>query len=151
MLAIREVTVIYLERLPYAKLRPFVQVLWYARDGHLTPRRERVLPTGCVQVILNLSRGFLLDCPQGSADRRMPPSLVEEVGLSPKAWCRVQRFQQAVRLLHAGADLRWAELALECGYYDQSHFANEFRAFSGVDATTYSAGRTRWANHITVD
>jgi len=44
----------------------------------------------------------------------------------------------------------WVELALDCGFYDQSHFANEFKAFSGVDATTYSAGRTLWANHIAV-
>jgi AraC-like DNA-binding protein len=28
--------------------------------------------------------------------------------------------------------VRWSELALACGYYDQSHFINEFRAFSGV-------------------
>ena len=42
-------------------------------------------------------------------------------------------------------------LALDCGYYDQSHFANEFRAFSGVDATTYFARRTLWANHIAAD
>jgi len=25
-----------------------------------------------------------------------------------------------------------ADLALECGYYDQSHFINEFRSFSGL-------------------
>jgi AraC-like DNA-binding protein len=54
-----------------------------------------------------------------------------------------------VHQLHAGRHIRWAELALDCGYYDQSHFANEFRAFSGIDATTYSALRGGpWANHI---
>jgi AraC-like DNA-binding protein len=53
-----------------------------------------------------------------------------------------------VRQLYSGAEVPWAELALDCGYYDQSHFANEFRAFSGIDATTYSSSRTRWANHI---
>ena len=72
----------------------------------------------------------------------------QEVGLTPKVWCRVQRFQQAVQQLHTGVDVRWAELAQDCGYYDQSHFANEFRAFSGIDATSYSARRTRWPNHI---
>jgi AraC-like DNA-binding protein len=45
----------------------------------------------------------------------------------------------------------WAELALDCGYYDQSHFANEFRAFSGIDATSYCARRTQWANHVPVE
>jgi len=28
--------------------------------------------------------------------------------------------------------MRWADLALGCGYYDQSHFINEFRSFSGL-------------------
>jgi AraC-like DNA-binding protein len=28
--------------------------------------------------------------------------------------------------------IRWADLALDCGYYDQSHFINEFRSFSGL-------------------
>jgi len=87
----------------------------------------------------------------GWSERRFSQVFREEVGLTPKVWCRVQRFQQAVKRLHAGGDVRWAELALECGFYDQSHFANEFRAFSGVDATTYSARRSPWANHIRVD
>lgn len=72
----------------------------------------------------------------------------EQVGIAPKAWCRIQRFQQAVQQLHQGAEVGWAELSLDCGYYDQSHFANEFRAFSGVDASTYTAGRRPWANHL---
>jgi AraC-like DNA-binding protein len=84
----------------------------------------------------------------GLSERRFSQVFREEVGLTPKVWCRIQRFQRAVRTLHAGADVRWAELALDCGFYDQSHFANEFRAFSGVDATTYSANRTRWINHM---
>jgi AraC-like DNA-binding protein len=84
----------------------------------------------------------------GWSERRFSQVFREEVGLSPKTWCRLQRFQRAVFQLHAGVDVPWAEMALECGFYDQSHFANEFRAFSGVDATTYSAQRTLWANHI---
>jgi AraC-like DNA-binding protein len=87
----------------------------------------------------------------GWSERRFSQVFREAVGLTPKVWCRIQRFQRAVHQLHAGADIRWAELALDCGYYDQSHFANEFRAFSGVDATTYSANRTRWANHIAAE
>jgi AraC-like DNA-binding protein len=85
----------------------------------------------------------------GWSERRLCQLFREQVGLTPKVWCRIQRFQRAVRLLYRGADVPWPELALDCGYYDQSHFANEFRAFSGIDITTYSAaGRTLWANHV---
>jgi AraC-like DNA-binding protein len=88
----------------------------------------------------------------GWSERRFSQVFREQVGLSPKVWCRVQRFQRAVQRLHAGAEVRWTELALDCGFYDQAHFANEFRAFSGIDPTTYSSLRaTPWANHVPVE
>jgi AraC-like DNA-binding protein len=274
--------VLYLEHRPSPPLRRFIRALWYTRATHAGHARERILPTGCVQLVMNLARDFLLDCPEGHPEQKGAPSAIvgarsvyeivntsdmadligivfepggfptfaseaadlfsnrnidledvwgtsarslrddlreirepqaklcffegflfdrfatrlllpapirqsvvafaldrfaraplissvrdvaqrtgwserrfsqifrEEVGLSPKVWCRIQRFQRAVQQLHAGRDVPWPELALDCGYYDQSHFANEFRAFSGVDATTYSAHRTIWANHIPV-
>lgn len=266
----------YLERPPIAEpLRPFVKALWHSRSSGLAPRRERILPDGCVQVILNLARDFIWDyaqpgpprpishslivgprsvydivdtsdmadlagiaflpagfaaftagCPMDCFSNRSVPALDlwgpresallrerlleapdaesklrvleqfllarltttgsslhplvgfalrhltgaasvretatqtgwseryfsqlfrRQVGLSPKAWCRVRRFQRAVRQLHAGVEVPWAELAIDCGYYDQSHFSNEFRAFSGIDPTSYRAGRTIWANHV---
>jgi len=272
--------VLYLERIPAAPLNQFVQAFWYSQMPAVEHSHERILPTGCTEIILNLGRDCLQDCHEGAPDRSIDPALVmggrsnyeiiatrdlasligisfkaggfaafagdavdrfsnlsipldaawgaasltlrsrlretddirtrfsiielflferlaacaspraaarrrlaefalssfasapalstvravarstglserrfsqifrEEVGHSPKVWCRIRRFQRAVRMLHSGADIPWAELALDCGFYDQSHFANEFRAFSGVDATTYSANRTRWANHI---
>jgi len=273
---------IYLERIPAAPLSQFVRVIWYASTDQVAHGQERVLPNGCVQVILSLARDFLLDCPESEPVRMTSPALIvgarsvyeiidrsdfaciigiifepggfsrfaadavdqfsnrnvalediwgpgaqrlrdrlreiaapvdcmrcieeflrnrllslamprsatrhaavdfalgafrrapalstvrevarstgwserrfsqvfrEEVGLSPKVWCRIQRFQRVVRQLHTGAELAWSELALDCGFYDQSHFANEFKAFSGIDATTYAARRTQWANHISV-
>jgi AraC-like DNA-binding protein len=87
----------------------------------------------------------------GLSERRFSQIFREDVGLTPKVWCRIQRFQRTVRLLHSGVDIPWSELALDCGFYDQSHFANEFRAFSGIDATSYSALRTQWANHVLAD
>jgi AraC-like DNA-binding protein len=272
--------VLFLERIPDAPLDRYVKVLWYSQMPVAEHRYERILPTGCAEIILSLGRDYICDCHEGAPDQRIDPALVvggrsnyeiidvsdlasligisfkpggfaafagdavdrfsnlgvpldaawgaasltlrsrlretddirtrfriieafllerlaacatpkfasrqrlvgfalssfdsapalstvrevarstglserrfsqifrEEIGHSPKVWCRIQRFQRAVRMLHTGGDVPWAELALDCGFYDQSHFANEFRAFSGVDATTYSANRTRWANHI---
>jgi AraC-like DNA-binding protein len=279
--------VIYLEHIPAPPLRRFVRIVWYARTPQPRHARERILPTGHTQVILNLARDFLMDCREGQPEQRSAPSAVvgartiyeivdtsdmadligvvfepggfplfagdaadlfsnrsvsledvwslrarglhdrlrelqtpeerlqcleaflasfcvaglkseaqkshvvmpaiefalhrfrqdacvasvrevarevgwserrfsqvfrEQVGLTPKVWCRVQRFQRVVRQLHAGVEIPWPELALECGYYDQSHFANEFRAFSGIDATTYTRLRgTPWANHVAAE
>jgi AraC-like DNA-binding protein len=84
----------------------------------------------------------------GFSTRRLAQLFHEQVGVSPKLYCRIRRFQQAIALLHAGGELPWADLALACGYYDQSHFSNDFRAFSGISPSTYSASARPWANHV---
>jgi AraC-like DNA-binding protein len=267
----------YLRRAPAPPLNEWIRAIWYAHTPPMPHPRERVLPNGCVQIIINLDRDFTWQCSEAGRVGRQAGSLVagarsvyeivdsadlvevagilfepagfasfacgpvdlfsngivaledvwgaraktlrermldaagaeaklraveefllrnfaatltrdavvafalrrfaespsraavecvaaetgwsvrhfsqrfrEQVGMSPKVWLRVQRFQAAVGQLYAGAGVRWAEMALECGYYDQSHFANDFRAFSGIDATTYSTRRGPWANHVAI-
>jgi AraC-like DNA-binding protein len=86
----------------------------------------------------------------GISERRLHLVFSEDVGLSPKQWSRVRRFQRALCALYKGVDMRWAELAITCGYADQAHFSRDFRRFSGVDPTTYSVSRGRWKNHLAV-
>ncbi|MFN0103243.1 MAG: DUF6597 domain-containing transcriptional factor [Bryobacteraceae bacterium] len=54
------------------------------------------------------------------------------VGLQPKAFARIVRFQAVLTAYRNGDFARWADLALHCGFYDQSHLANEFRRFTGA-------------------
>jgi len=84
----------------------------------------------------------------GLSTRRLAQLFEEQVGVSPKLYCRIRRFQQAIAQLHTGSEMPWAELALACGYYDQSHFSNDFRAFSGISPSTYSSSARPWANHV---
>jgi|SRR5271165_6341519 len=86
----------------------------------------------------------------GVSERRLSQVFREHVGIAPKMWCRIGRFQAAVQALHGAIELPWAELALACGYCDQSHFSNDFRAFSGIDPSTYSANRGPWQNHAPI-
>jgi AraC-like DNA-binding protein len=86
----------------------------------------------------------------GWSIRRFSQVFREEVGVSPKTWARIQRFQRAVNLLHGGVEIPWPELALSCGYYDQSHFANDFHGFSGICPTSYCAQTRAWANHVPI-
>jgi AraC-like DNA-binding protein len=87
----------------------------------------------------------------GISPRRLSQLFREQIGVAPKLYCRIQRFQQAVQQIHRGDDIRWSQLALTCGYYDQSHFANDFQAFSGLSPTHYSTTHRPWANHIPLD
>jgi AraC-like DNA-binding protein len=75
----------------------------------------------------------------------------DETGFTPKVFCRIRRFQQALGLMHAGEggrSVEWADVALDCGYFDQAHFIHDFRAFSGINPTTYLARRTQHQNHV---
>jgi AraC-like DNA-binding protein len=68
----------------------------------------------------------------GLTPRRYNKVFTAEVGLTPKLFGRVQRFQHVVALSRNPTKVEWAQLALECGYFDQSHLIHEFVEFSGV-------------------
>ncbi len=60
-----------------------------------------------------------------------------ETGLTPKLFCRIRRFQQALTEVQARAEIDWADVAYRCGYFDQSHFIHDFVKFSGLNPSAY--------------
>ena len=72
-----------------------------------------------------------------------------DVGVTPKRYCRLLRFQRVVTRTHRGRATDWTELALACGYFDQAHLIHDFREFSGLTPTAYEARRTTFHNHVT--
>lgn len=67
----------------------------------------------------------------GLSHRRFSELFTAEVGMTPKLYGRVQRFQRASRLARRQSSPDWSRLAAECGYFDQSHLIRDFVAFSG--------------------
>jgi AraC-like DNA-binding protein len=65
----------------------------------------------------------------------------DEVGMTPKQYCRVRRFIRVVLRIAHVEQVDWAKLALECGYYDQAHLANEFQQFAGVSPGVFLRDR----------
>jgi AraC-like DNA-binding protein len=87
----------------------------------------------------------------GLSARRFIDLFEREVGLTPKLFCRVQRFQGVLQQIQngpSGSRVDWADMALTCGYYDQAHFIHDFRAFSGLNPSTYLATHTPHLNHV---
>lgn len=63
-----------------------------------------------------------------------------QLGVTPKAFARILRFNRAVALLTTGEGGRsLADVAIACGYYDQSHFTREFVALAGCTPTAFLA------------
>jgi AraC-like DNA-binding protein len=84
----------------------------------------------------------------GLSHRRFLDLFVAEVGLTPKVFCRIGRFQRVLRQVHQQRDVDWADVALSCGYFDQAHFIKEFTAFSGVNPSTYRSAASPHPNHV---
>ena len=73
----------------------------------------------------------------GLSQRRFIQVFKGEVGITPKLFSRIQRFQQTRTFLQHNASINLADLAVDLGYFDQSHFIREFLEFSGLSPTDY--------------
>lgn len=62
----------------------------------------------------------------------------EYVGVGPKWVINRYRLHEALERLHSVAAVDWAELALNLGYFDQSHFIRDFRALVGKTPLQYA-------------
>jgi AraC-like DNA-binding protein len=71
------------------------------------------------------------------------------VGLTPKQFCRVLRFQDVLKRIRQGQPIDWIAIALSCGYYDQAHLIRDFQLFSGLSPTSYMRDRDEQRiNHV---
>lgn len=84
----------------------------------------------------------------GLSSKRFIQVFREETGFTPKVFCRIRRFQQALDRVEGCRSVAWASVALDSGYFDQAHFNHDFRAFSGIKPSEYLAYRTPHRNHV---
>jgi AraC-like DNA-binding protein len=86
----------------------------------------------------------------GLSRRRFGQLFDEQVGMTPKLYCRLLRFRAVVRQVGAGARVNWADVALSGGYYDQAHLTHEFRQFSGMSPSRFVVAERPHLNHIRI-
>jgi AraC-like DNA-binding protein len=67
----------------------------------------------------------------------------EQVGLSPKGYARLIRFDQALVARRRAPERSWTDILHDLGYYDQAHFIREFHMFAGISPTRFSGD---WEN-----
>jgi len=84
----------------------------------------------------------------GYSHRRFIALFRAAVGLGPKRYCRVRRFQQV--LDHGPQHTSWVELALAAGYSDQPHLNREFRELAGVSPRHFLRASPGWSRHVPV-
>jgi AraC-like DNA-binding protein len=73
------------------------------------------------------------------------------VGLTPKVYLRIQRFNAVIRQAARRLGIDWARVAADSGYCDQSHLNREFRAFAGTTPTLYEPVADDRPNHVAAE
>jgi AraC-like DNA-binding protein len=86
----------------------------------------------------------------GWTPRRLGRAFAARIGLPPKRFARVRRFQRLLAAVAAAPDLDWARLAAECGYHDQPHLIHEFRALAGITPAGYAPRSPADRNHVPI-
>ncbi len=87
----------------------------------------------------------------GYSQKHLIDIFKKEVGVSPKLYMRLVRFQRVIQQIENQKEVDWSEIALSAGFYDQSHFANEFKRFCGMNPTTYLSSRGSHLNYIPIE
>ena len=80
----------------------------------------------------------------GVSSTHLAQRFKEVIGITPKRLARTYRFAATVREIDPAGPVDWLELAGRAGYYDQAHFGNDFRAFTGLTPTRYLDVRRRF-------
>jgi AraC-like DNA-binding protein len=83
----------------------------------------------------------------GFSTRRFIELFKQHVGMTPKLFCRVRRFQSVLRQITSGQAVNWSAVALDGGYFDQAHFIHDFRAFSGINPVKFLADYKDFPRH----
>ena len=75
----------------------------------------------------------------GISERHLRRVFLEVVGLSPKAFFKLTRFQRALRAAQDGRNPAWSDIAVGAGYYDQAHLIADFRSIAGATPREFLA------------
>jgi AraC-like DNA-binding protein len=84
----------------------------------------------------------------GWSRRWFTHAFAEHVGMTPKRYCRLLRFQHVVRQIASQESVDWAELALAGGFCDQAHLVHDFRAFAGLSPGAFLTSERPYPNHV---
>ncbi len=78
-------------------------------------------------------------------ERRLQRLFKKYIGIPPKAWSRIIRFNYLFELIKHGKT-SWPDITYLSGYFDQSHFIRDFKAFTGEEPSNYFFDEENLAN-----
>jgi methylphosphotriester-DNA--protein-cysteine methyltransferase len=74
-----------------------------------------------------------------------------QVGVPPKQYLKIARFQKAIETIEKNQFIQWSGVAMDSGFYDQAHFINNFKEFSGFTPNEYIKRKASTLNYVPVN
>jgi AraC-like DNA-binding protein len=99
-----------------------------ARDGVSVSAREILIGAGEGRIPAMAEK-------MGLSIRQFRRRFVQTVGVSPKLFGRIARFEAALERMGRSPDVSWTDVAYQFGYFDQMHMVHEFAQFTGGTPT----------------
>lgn len=87
----------------------------------------------------------------GYSQKHLIKIFKDNIGLTPKSFLKVTRFQKAIEEIEFQKRANWTSIALDSGYYDQAHFINDFKSFSGFTPTQYIQSKSEFINYVAIE
>jgi AraC-like DNA-binding protein len=81
--------------------------------------------------------------------RKLERDFDYHVGVSPKFLQRVLRFRKAMLSFHRSRNRNLTALAYDCGYFDQAHFINDFKEFTGLSPKKFFSSTCTFGELVT--
>jgi AraC-like DNA-binding protein len=69
--------------------------------------------------------------------RQFERKFIERMGISPRYFCKVVRFENAFRMKNKEPYLDWLSIAIRCGYYDYQHLTKDYKEFTNQTPTDF--------------
>lgn len=112
---------------------------------------DPVIDSGIRAAITALERGDrVADVVEtfGTTPKPFIKRFTRAVGLTPKRYARVRRIQRVLHGLPPTDEIDWAALAVEHGFYDQSHLTHDFTEITGGSPAGHLSRSTGGINHV---
>lgn len=124
----------------YQRIRIFLEVYTKAEKRKIQPFGKAELVESVKQLVYRSDgkiRVSMLGEATGYSERYMNRVFIEEMGFSPKVFCKIIQFQRALEFLNYGAPDKMTDAAVFLGYYDQAQFIHDFSKYAGITPKKY--------------
>jgi AraC-like DNA-binding protein len=138
---------------PQAKFRRLEQFLLDRLERWSAPGRSRHVSWALQRLLGQPEMPAIRDVVDelGISHKHFVAQFRRQVGLTPKLFCRIQRFQQVLSRIASQQTVEWADVACGCGYFDQAHFVHDFQSFSGLNPSAYLSHRLEDPKFVPLD